>query len=73
MSDRGRSISPRAGRDADVDMENGNVPASGEKPDVRVVIVKNLTRNVVESHLRVVFGFYGQITKVDLPVFGKCE
>jgi RNA-binding protein with serine-rich domain 1 len=72
MSVRGRSSSPRPAQDADVDMENTN-PTSREKPDAKVVIVTNLSRNVVESHLRVVFGFYGQITKVDLPLFGKCE
>ena len=54
-------------------MGNENDPQRGEKSDARVVVVKNLTRNVVESHLRVVFGFYGQITKIDLPVFVKCE
>ena len=70
MSERGRSTSPRPIGDADVDMENGGASA---KPHAKVVIVTNLTRNVVESHLQVVFGFYGQVTKIDLPVFGKCE
>ncbi|KIK65506.1 hypothetical protein GYMLUDRAFT_158869, partial [Collybiopsis luxurians FD-317 M1] len=40
-------------------------------PDAKVIIVNNLTRNVVEAHLRTVFGFYGQIMKLDLPLFGK--
>lgn len=70
MSERGRSTSPRPIGDPDVDMENGG---ASTKPHAKVVIVTNLTRNVVESHLQVVFGFYGQVTKVDLPVFGKCE
>lgn len=69
MSTRGRSISPHPLRDGDVDMENGN---GVDKLDAKVVIVTNLTRNVVESHLRTIFGFYGEITKIDLPVFGKC-
>jgi RNA-binding protein with serine-rich domain 1 len=69
MSDRGRSTSPRPLRDGDVEMSNESELQSGEK----VVVVKNLTRNVVEAHLRIVFGFYGQITKIDLPVFGKCK
>jgi len=43
-----------------------------DKPGAKVVIVTHLTRNVVESHLKTVFGFYGQINKIDLPVFGKC-
>jgi hypothetical protein len=54
-----------------MDKENGN--ATHEKPDAKVVIVTNLTRNVVESHLQIIFGLYGEITKIDLPIFGKCE
>ncbi|KAF8233186.1 hypothetical protein L208DRAFT_1422956 [Tricholoma matsutake] len=42
-----------------------------DKLDAKVVIVTNLTRNVVESHLQTVFGFYGRILKIDLPLFGK--
>lgn len=44
-----------------------------EKPNAKVVIVTNLSRNVVEAHLQTIFGFYGEITKVDLPLFGKCK
>ncbi|EPT03703.1 hypothetical protein FOMPIDRAFT_1079421, partial [Fomitopsis schrenkii] len=68
MSTRGRSTSPRPLHDEDVDMENGN---GYDKPHAKVVIVTNLTRNVVEAHLRTIFSFYGDITKIDLPVFGK--
>jgi hypothetical protein len=75
MSLRGRSTSPRA-QDGDVDMENNGgaapVAAAGEKVDAKVVIVTNLTRNVVWSHLQAIFGLYGEITKIDLPLFGKC-
>ncbi|KDQ64658.1 hypothetical protein JAAARDRAFT_117562, partial [Jaapia argillacea MUCL 33604] len=49
-------------------MENG---APQNKPHAKVVIITNLTRNVVESHLKTIFGYYGDITKVDLPLFGK--
>ncbi|KAI3612467.1 hypothetical protein WG66_010000 [Moniliophthora roreri] len=66
MSERGRSASPKPIQDADIDMD-----LRDEKPDAKVIIVTNLTRNVVETHLRTIFGFYGQITKIDLPVFGK--
>ncbi|KAF8803854.1 hypothetical protein BYT27DRAFT_7108980 [Phlegmacium glaucopus] len=62
---RGRSLSPRS-VDMDVDVRS---PA--DKSDARVVIITNLTRNVVESHLKTIFGFYGLITKIDLPVFVK--
>jgi len=42
------------------------------KPDAKVVVVNNLTRNVLESHLLTVFGFYGNVLKIDVPLFGKC-
>ncbi|KAH9938245.1 uncharacterized protein B0H18DRAFT_966236 [Fomitopsis serialis] len=68
MSTRGRSTSPHPLHDEDVEMDNGN---GFDKPHAKVVVVTNLTRNVVEAHLRTIFGFYGDITKIDLPVFGK--
>lgn len=72
MSERGRSTSPRLPQNSttDVDMDKGK---ENNLPDAKVVIINNLTRNVVESHLRTVFGFYGQIVKLDLPLFTKCE
>ncbi|KAJ3880166.1 hypothetical protein F5051DRAFT_305606, partial [Lentinula edodes] len=70
MSERGRSTSPRLPQNSttDVDMDKGK---ENDLPDAKVVIINNLTRNVVESHLRTVFGFYGQIVKLDLPLFTK--
>ncbi|KAF7301479.1 RNA-binding domain-containing protein [Mycena indigotica] len=56
MSTRGRSLSPAM----DVD-----------KAGARVVVVTNLTRNVAETHLKTIFGFYGDIVQIDLPTFGK--
>jgi hypothetical protein len=83
MSARGRSTSPHPLRDEDVEMDTssnngkvdlGNSNSNGvDKPDAKVVIVTNLTRNVVQEHLQTIFGFYGEITKLDLPLFGKCE
>ncbi|KAF8232467.1 hypothetical protein L208DRAFT_1458864 [Tricholoma matsutake] len=57
-------MSPPSPRDAEMDVVD-------DKLDAKVVIVTNLTRNVVESHLQTVFGFYGRILKIDLPLFGK--
>ncbi|KAH8118354.1 hypothetical protein DFH11DRAFT_665821 [Phellopilus nigrolimitatus] len=68
MSTRGRSTSPHPLNDDDVDMD---ADVRQDKPHAKVVIVTNLTRNVVETHLRAIFGFYGDITKIDLPLFGK--
>nr|GAT53924.1 RNA-binding domain-containing protein [Mycena chlorophos] len=44
-----------------------------EYPSVglRVVVITNLTRNVAETHLKTIFGFYGDIMQIDLPTFGK--
>ena len=56
-------------QDGDVEMDVANTT---EKPDAKVVIVTNLTRNVVQAHLRTIFGFYGEITKLDLPLYGRC-
>ena len=67
MSTRGRSASPQS-RDVDVDMDK----QSEEKLDAKVVVISNLTRNVVEAHLQSIFGFYGEVVKVDLPIYVKC-
>ncbi|KAF9221916.1 hypothetical protein BS17DRAFT_687603, partial [Gyrodon lividus] len=68
MSDRGRSTSPKPLHDADVDMENG---LSDEKKDVKVVVVNGLSRNVAQTHLQTIFGLYGEIAKIDLPLYTK--
>ncbi|KIJ19973.1 hypothetical protein PAXINDRAFT_96266 [Paxillus involutus ATCC 200175] len=70
MSDRGRSTSPKPLHDADVDMENGN-GFSEDKKDVRVVVLNGLSRNVAQAHLQTIFGFYGEIIKIDLPLYTK--
>ena len=67
MSTRGRSTSPHPLHDADVDMDGRQ-----DKPHVKVISVTNLTRNVAKEHLQTIFGFYGEITKIDMPVFAKC-
>ncbi|KAG8218425.1 hypothetical protein J3R82DRAFT_4050 [Butyriboletus roseoflavus] len=66
MSERGRSRSPKLLRDADVDMEHGD-----DKKDTKIVVVNGLSRNVVHTHLQTIFGFYGEIIKIDLPLYTK--
>ncbi len=66
---RGRSTSPRP-LDIDEDMNNDTAP---ENPNAKVVIVTNLTKSVFETHLQTIFGFYGEIVKVDLPLYATCE
>jgi RNA-binding protein with serine-rich domain 1 len=38
----------------------------------RVVVVHNLSRNVHKGHLEEIFGHYGKVTGVDLPVARGC-
>ncbi|KAF8559059.1 hypothetical protein OG21DRAFT_1390091, partial [Imleria badia] len=66
MSDRGRSRSPKPLHDADVDMEQ-----TDDKKDAKVVVVNGLSRSVANTHLQTIFGFYGEIVKIDLPLFTK--
>ncbi|KAG6890952.1 hypothetical protein C0995_000909 [Termitomyces sp. Mi166 len=63
-----RSSSPRRSADVAMDIDQSS---SFDKPNARVIIVTNLTRNVAESHLQTIFSLYGPITKIDLPVYGK--
>lgn len=67
MSDRGRSRSPKPLHEADVDMDH-----SDDKKDAKVVVVNGLSRNVAHTHLQTIFGFYGEIVKIDLPLYTKC-
>lgn len=69
MSPRGRSISPKPLQDADVDMENGG----SDDKKCKVVVINGLSRNVVQAHLQSIFAFYGDIVKIDLPLFLKCK
>ncbi|KAF9246998.1 hypothetical protein BU15DRAFT_21252, partial [Melanogaster broomeanus] len=68
MSDRGRSTSPKPLHDADVDMENG---INDDKKDAKVIVVNGLSRNVAQTHLQAIFGLYGEIVKIDLPLYTK--
>ncbi|KAJ7228897.1 hypothetical protein GGX14DRAFT_615698 [Mycena pura] len=66
MSTKGRSLSPQ-NQDADMDVDGK--PAN--KSAARVVVITNLTRSVAEIHLKTIFGFYGEVVRVDFPVFSK--
>lgn len=48
-------------------MEHGD-----DKKDAKVVVLNGLSRNVVYAHLQTIFGFYGEIVKIDLPLYTKC-
>jgi RNA-binding protein with serine-rich domain 1 len=69
MSTRGRSASASP-QPPDVDVDMDKQPE--DKLDAKVIAIANLTRNVVEAHLQSVFGFYGEVVKIDLPIYVKC-
>ncbi|KAG8852369.1 hypothetical protein FRB96_008715 [Tulasnella sp. 330] len=86
MSFRGRSQSPRVinGSDHGMDVDDDVLPVSnGDKRQsdngrdsatttaAKVIIIHNLTRNVLEVHLRGVFEHYGKIRKIDFPTYKK--
>ncbi|EJT45492.1 RNA binding protein [Trichosporon asahii var. asahii CBS 2479] len=74
MSERGRSRSPKAltpspRRNGDVAMSPRAPSAGGSASGSRVIVIDGLTKNVHPGHLREIFGFYGRVTGLDLPVF----
>lgn len=48
-------------------------PKPRDGPGFKVVVVSGLTRNVQKAHLEEIFGEYGKVTGVDLPVLRQCE
>ena len=50
---------------------NGHGPASDEQ-GFRVIVVSGLTKNVQRAHLEEIFGEYGRVTGLDLPLFKVC-
>jgi RNA-binding protein with serine-rich domain 1 len=64
MSVQSRSVSPRPVADAGKKKERDD--------ESEAIHIKNLSRNVGESHLRAIFGCYGDISKVNIPTYFKC-
>lgn len=58
---RSRTVSPR--RNGDGVKEEG----------FKVVVVSGLTKNVHKGHLEEIFGVYGRITAIDMPLFKVCK
>ena len=51
-----------------------NGAPNGNKQDgFKVVVVSGLTKNVHRGHLEEIFGEYGKIVGLDLPLFKVCE
>lgn len=55
-----------------MDLDDSPPPPVDKKDEAKVIIVTNLTRNVLVSHLKTIFAFYGEISKIDLPLYANC-
>ncbi|KDQ20708.1 hypothetical protein BOTBODRAFT_169432 [Botryobasidium botryosum FD-172 SS1] len=71
MSTRGRSSSPRPLGGSDAEMVARSLSPKNDKADAKVVVISNLTRNVLAAHLQKIFGHYGEVRKIDLPTYPK--
>ncbi|KAK4686927.1 RNA-binding protein with serine-rich domain 1, partial [Tremellales sp. Uapishka_1] len=83
MSDRGRSRSPKPlspppkGARSDVSMSRSRSRSPLLSKEMnghsdtgfKVIVVSGLSKNVMKGHLDEIFGEYGQVTGVDLPLF----
>ncbi|CAE7151946.1 unnamed protein product [Rhizoctonia solani] len=50
---------------------SGTRSSRSRSPSTRTVLVKHLTRNIVNGHLRAVFSPYGEIRKIYMPTHQK--
>jgi RNA-binding protein with serine-rich domain 1 len=65
------STKPVESDDVEMKVEGGTSEA--EDKGFKVVVVSGLTKNVHKGHLEEVFGEYGKITGLDLPLFKVCK
>lgn len=52
--------------------DRGGASGNGAS-NFRVIVVSGLSKNVHTGHLEEIFGEYGKVTGLDLPVFKVCE
>ena len=71
---RSRSRSPdREPRRSYRDRSRSRSPSRGRNLQSSKIVVEKLTRNVNEGHLREIFGSYGRIETIDLPMNKQCK
>ncbi|KAK5939599.1 hypothetical protein PMZ80_007978 [Knufia obscura] len=66
---RTRSRSPsRDGRRSYRERSYSRSPSRGRRPQSSKIVVEKLTKNVTEAHLQEIFGSYGRIQSIDVPM-----
>ncbi|CDM26705.1 hypothetical protein DTO013E5_7087 [Penicillium roqueforti] len=66
---RTRSRSPsRAGRRHNSRSESRSITPNASPPRSSKIVVEKLTKNVTENHIREIFGGFGEIEYLDLPI-----
>lgn len=71
-----RSVTPRGARGRSRSYSRSrSADAAPRAPAVKSakIVVEKLTKNVTENHLREIFGAYGPVQDVDLPMNRQCE
>lgn len=48
-------------------------PPPADDGPLAVIVVEGLSKNVMRAHLEEIFGEYGKVTGLDLPLFKVCE
>ncbi|KAF8708971.1 RNA recognition motif, partial [Rhizoctonia solani] len=71
MRMRSVSRSRSRGRSRSRSQSRAKSRSRSRSPTTRTVFIKNLTRNIVQGHLRAVFSPYGDIRKIHMPTHQK--
>jgi RNA-binding protein with serine-rich domain 1 len=69
-----RSRSPERGHGRSYrDRSYSREPSRTQAVQSSKIVVEKLTKNVTEAHLREIFGSYGSIESIDLPLNRQCK